>query len=171
MPYAVQLAVYVVFPAALALAALSDLLTMTIPNRLTLFLGAAFFVVLPLTGPDLATAGLHLAAGALGLALAFAMFAFGWIGGGDAKLAAAVALWFGWTFQTLEFVAYASVFGGLLTVGMLGFRRMVLPGFGALPGWVKRLHDEKAGVPYGIALACGALAVYPDTVWSSILAG
>lgn len=171
MPYAVQLALYSVFPVALALAALSDLVTMTIPNRLTLFLGAAFIVLLPLTGPDLATAGLHVAAGAIGLVVAFALFALGWIGGGDAKLAAAVALWFGWSFHTVEFVAYASVFGGLLTVLLLGFRRTVLPGFGALPGWVKRLHDDKAGVPYGIALACGALAVYPATVWSSILVG
>jgi len=33
-----------------------------------------------------------------------------------------------------------------------------------------RLHDQKAGVPYGIALAVAALVVYPDTIMMRQLA-
>ena len=53
----------------------------------------------------------HAGAGALVLVIAFACFAFGWIGGGDAKLAAAAALWFGFD-HLLDYLVYASLFGG-----------------------------------------------------------
>ena len=37
--------------------------------------------------------------------------------------------------------------------------------------WALRLHRHDSGIPYGLALAAGALLVYPHTVWFSILAG
>ena len=91
----VQQVLFAVFPLAMAYAAISDLMTMTISNRLTLILVAAFVVLSPLAGMDLGTFGLHWAAGGTVLAVAFACFAFGWIGGGDAKLASVTALWLG----------------------------------------------------------------------------
>ena len=51
----------------------------------------------------------------------------GWIGGGDAKLAAATALWFGFDFL-LDYLVYASLFGGVLTLVLIQFRRLPLPG-------------------------------------------
>src|SRR5579862_2467413 len=86
---------FLVFPVGMALAAASDLLTMTISNRLMLVLAATFLVLLPFAGLDLHAIGLHVAAGLAVLAVAFFCFAMGWIGGGDAKLAAVIALWFG----------------------------------------------------------------------------
>ena len=84
-----------VFPALMAFAAVSDLLTMTIPNRVSLLLIAGFLAMAWLIGMDWQTIGLHFAAGALVLVITFTMFALGWIGGGDAKLAAATGMWCG----------------------------------------------------------------------------
>jgi prepilin peptidase CpaA len=98
------------------------------------------------------------------LVVVFVFFAQGWIGGGDAKLAAATALWLGFD-QLLSYFLYASLFGGVLTYLILRFRFIPLPGFLAGREWAERLHRMDAGVPYGIALAAAALMVYPDTTW------
>ena len=152
------------FPALMAFAASSDLLTMTISNRLSLALAGAFFLLTLVTGMSLATIGMHLAAAALVLAVCFGFFSQGWIGGGDAKLAAATALWFGFD-HLLDYLTYASLFGGLLTLVLIQFRKLPLPGALARQAWILRLHDAGGGIPYGIALAAAALAVYPKTGW------
>ena len=36
--------------------------------------------------------------------------------------------------------------------------------------WAIRLHRTGGGIPYGLALAAGALLVYPHTVWFASLA-
>jgi prepilin peptidase CpaA len=160
---------FVLFPVGMAFAATSDLLTMTISNRLTLGLAAAFFLVAPLSGIDLSTFGFHIAAGTVVLAIAFACFAFGWIGGGDAKLAAVIALWLG-PRHVPSFILLASLFGGVLTIAILHFRRQTWPAF-VNQAWVQRLHDAKSGVPYGVALAAAALAIYPHTTWMGLAFG
>lgn len=160
---------FVLFPVGMAFAAASDLLTMTISNRLTLGLAAAFLAVAPLSGMDLTTFGFHAAAGGVVLAIAFICFAFGWIGGGDAKLAAVIALWLG-PHNALPFILTASVFGGILTLVILQFRRQEWPAFINQP-WIQRLHDAKAGVPYGVALAAAALTIYPHTIWVKVAVG
>lgn len=152
------------FPALMAFAASSDLLTMTISNRLSLALTGGFFLMALITGMSLPDLGMHLAAAALVLAVAFACFAMGWVGGGDAKLAAATALWFGFA-HLLDYLIYASLLGGALTLLLLQFRKVMLPPLLARQPWIQRLHDAGAGVPYGIALAAAALIIYPNTPW------
>lgn len=153
------------FPALMAFAASSDLLTMTISNRLSLALAGSFFLLTVITGNmSLPAIGMHLAAATLVLVISFGFFAMGWIGGGDAKLAAATALWFGFDYL-LDYLIYASLFGGVLTILLVQFRRLPLPGPLARQAWILRLHETGGGVPYGIALAAAALAVYPKTGW------
>jgi prepilin peptidase CpaA len=152
------------FPALMAFAACSDLFTMTISNRLSLALAGAFVLLTLVSGMGLAAVGWHVAAAALVLTVSFIFFTRGWIGGGDAKLAAATALWFGFD-HLLDYLLYASLFGGVLTFVLLQFRRFPLPPQLAGQPWIARLHDRAGGVPYGIALAAAALAVYPHTVW------
>jgi prepilin peptidase CpaA len=152
------------FPALMAFAASSDLLTMTISNRLSLALTGGFFLLTLVTGMSLPAIGMHLVAAALVLAVSFGFFSQGWIGGGDAKLAAATALWFGFDYL-LGYLIYASLFGGALTLILIQFRKLPLPAILARQGWVLRLHEQGAGVPYGIALAAAALAIYPQTGW------
>jgi prepilin peptidase CpaA len=155
------------FPALMAFAASSDLLTMTISNRLSLALAGGFFLLAIATGMGLHVLGMHLAAAALVLVVSFGFFTQGWIGGGDAKLAAATALWFGFDFL-LDYMVYAALFGGVLTALLLQFRKLPLPHVLVRQPWIQRLHERGGGVPYGIALAAAALAVYPKTGWMSV---
>jgi prepilin peptidase CpaA len=151
-----------IFPLLMAFAAASDLLTMRISNRLVLLLVAAFLALALIVGLPLQQIAMHAAFAGLVLIIAFAFFAFGWIGGGDAKFAAATALWFGGDLLLL-YIVYAGLFGGALTLVVLGLRRLPLTPLIAGTDWLARLHDAKAGVPYGIALAAAGLAVYTRT--------
>jgi len=152
------------FPAMMAFAASSDLFTMTISNRVSLILVAGFFGLAYWSGMNPHTVLSHVGAAFVVLAVTFVFFARGWIGGGDAKLAAATALWLGFD-HLMEYLLYASIFGGILTFAMIRFRTMPLPEAIAQQDWIKRLHKLDGGVPYGIALAASALLIYPETIW------
>jgi prepilin peptidase CpaA len=151
-----------IFPLLMAFAASSDLLTMRISNRVVLVLIASFFVVALMVGLPLQDIGMALLAAAVVLVFAFAFFAFGWIGGGDAKLVAATTLWLGFGL-TLPYLVYAALLGGGLTLAILAVRRWPLPEGLSRIRWIDRLHDSKGGIPYGIALAAAGLLVYSDT--------
>jgi prepilin peptidase CpaA len=159
-----DLARLLLFPALMAFAAASDLFTMTISNRVSLALFAGFVILAVLGGMGFYDILSHLAAGATLLVIAFGCFACGWIGGGDAKIAAVAALWFGFG-HLMNYLLYASLFGGALTLVLLQFRQWPLPYLLAGQPWLARLHAKESGVPYGIALAIGALMIYPDTDW------
>jgi prepilin peptidase CpaA len=155
------------FPAMMAFAASSDFLTLTISNRVSLTLVGGFVALAVIGGVSAADVLSHLAAGCVVLVAAFSLFARGIIGGGDAKLAAATALWLGFD-HLLPYLLYASLLGGALSVGLIWFRMAPLPDWLARHDWAQRLHGKDAGVPYGIALAAAALAVYPQTPWMAI---
>jgi len=152
------------FPALMAFAAASDLFTMTISNRVSLALVGGFVILAALGGMVLHDVLLHLGAGATVLVVAFGCFAMGWVGGGDAKVAAGVALWFGFD-HLLDYLVYASLFGGALTILLIQFRQWPLPYQLGGQAWLLKLHAKDSGIPYGIALAIGALMVYPETEW------
>lgn len=160
-----QYAAFVIFPLLMLIAAVSDLLTMKISNYLTAGLLISFFLMAYLIGmpwQDLAWASL---CGLAVLLVTFGMFAMGWVGGGDAKLVSASALWMGWSLL-LPYLVIASLFGGVLTIILLVFRRFGLPSFLAGRAWAMRLHQPRGGVPYGIALAASGLFFYPNTqIW------
>ena len=159
-----------IFPLAMAFAAAYDLFSMTLPNWLSLALVAGFAVVAPLVGIGWEAAGLSIALAFGVLVITFAMFSFGWIGGGDAKFFAATCLWMG-AEHMLAYAVYAAVLGGLLTLVLLLVRAMPLPATLYSQQWITRLHDSKEGVPYGIALAAAGLLVYPDTPFMAALGG
>jgi len=155
------------FPAAMAFAASSDLLTMTISNRVSVILVAGFLLMAGITGMSMGDVLSHFGAAAIMLTITFTFFARGWIGGGDAKLAAATALWFGFDYL-FDYALYASLFGGVLTFMLIRFRFMPLPKALEHQEWLVRLHSMNSGIPYGIALAASALMVYPHTPWMKI---
>ena len=159
-----DLARLLLFPALMAFAAASDLFTMTISNRVSLLLAAGFLALAVASGMGPTDILMHAGAGALVLAIAFLCFAMGWIGGGDAKIAAAAALWFGFA-HLMNYLLYASLFGGALTLLLVQFRQWPLPHALAGQAWLMRLHAKESGIPYGIALAIGALLIYPETEW------
>ena len=158
------------FPAAMALAASMDLLTMTIPNRLSLAVAAGYLVLAIAAGSPASEIAYNLSCGLVVLALTFALFTQGWIGGGDAKLAAATAMWLGWG-AIADYGLSAAIYGGVLTLAILIIRKVSLPSWMSAQAWVARLHDAKTGVPYGIALAAAGIMVFPETqLWQALSA-
>jgi prepilin peptidase CpaA len=170
LPAMFELAVLTVFPAAVAFAGAMDLFTMTIPNRISLIMVAGFAALAPWAGLGLESIAWHAGAGLFVLAIGLLLFIPGWIGGGDAKLTAAVALWLGFEhlFTYMVFVALA---GGLLALLFMQLRAYPLPLLFHCQAWAVRLHDRRTGLPYGVALAAGALLAYPHTAWFASLVG
>ncbi|GLQ53261.1 A24 family peptidase [Devosia nitrariae] len=158
------------FPLAMAVAASTDLLTMRISNKLVLLLVAGFLVLALAVNLPLQQFAMHVACAVVVLIAAFALFALGWIGGGDAKLAAATTLWLGFGL-TLPYLVYAALAGGVLTLVILMLRRLPLTPFIARHAWLERLHNSKSGIPYGIALAAAGLMTYSNTAIFERLSG
>jgi prepilin peptidase CpaA len=160
-----------VFPGIVAFAGAMDLLTLTIPNRISLALIVLFFALAPLAGLGATDMAMHVIAGFFSvLVIGIGLFSFGWFGGGDAKLLSAVALWVGFE-QLLPYLLYVGLAGGAVVVLFLQFRSIPLPRFALAQPWAVRLHDRNGGVPYGLALAAGAFLVYPQTFWFAALSG
>ena len=160
-----EAAVTVFFPLLMVFAALSDVATMTISNRISLALVVGFVPVALLVGAPLDAIGLHVACGLAVFVLTFAMFSLGLIGGGDAKLASATALWLGWD-VLMNYGLVTAVFGGALSIALLAGRKVPLPRLLLDRKWIARLHSPETGIPYGVALAAGGLVVYPESlVW------
>ena len=151
------------FPAAMAFAGAMDLLTMTIPNRISLALIAAFLICAVLAGLSLEQIMMHLACGGLILAIGIGMFAAKLLGGGDAKLMAASAIWVGPDNLMIYFLVI-SILGGVLALALLAYRRFPAQSL-ALPDWALKLHAPGSSMPYGVAIAAAALWIYPQTVW------
>lgn len=155
--------IFVIFPFCMVFAAISDMVSMTIANRVPIILAAAFMIVAPLTGMDWTLYGWHVLAGALVLAVTFCLFAIGGMGGGDAKLLAATALWMGFSIELMQYLVYAALLGGVLTVLLILYRGSALAVFTGGNLFLRYFADKKAGVPYGVALGLAGLIVYPST--------
>lgn len=158
-----EAAIFVVFPFCMAFAAVSDLLSMTIANRVSLVLIGAFLVLAPLTGMDWPQYGMHIAVFAAVLSATFALFALGGMGGGDAKLIAATSIWIGFAPELLIYLIYSALAGGALTLVILKYRGSPLAIYTGGNLLLRNLADRDLGVPYAIALAVGGLLVYPET--------
>jgi len=147
----------------MAFAAISDILSMTIANRVSIVLVLTFAVVAPLTGMDWGAYGLHFAAGAAVLAVTFALFALGGMGGGDAKLLAATSVWMGLGFPLIQYLIYSSIFGGMLTLWILAYRRSIFHAFLGQNMFLRHFAEDQKGVPYGIALGIGGMLAFPNS--------
>lgn len=152
----------IVFPALVIVAALRDTTTMTIPNWLCALGAVLFAPVIMAAGVSPATAGAALLVGLAALAAGIAMFSVGWIGGGDAKLFAVCGLWLGWN-EAIPFVVWTAIAGGGLAVALLGLRKLAAAWPQGGPNWWNRLMTPGGDVPYGIAIALGALATFPES--------
>lgn len=164
-----MLIVTLVFAVPLLIAACTDFWTMKIPNKVSLAMMAGFILTLPLTWQGLPMLTEHLMVGSIFLLAGFAMFAFGWLGGGDAKLMAAIALWFGWA-DILSFVLYTTLFGAALGVFML-LGNMLVPVRLRTSELGMRMFQGGNDMPYGLALAAGALLVWPSSQLATALLG
>jgi prepilin peptidase CpaA len=156
-----QIALASAFPILAIVAALKDLTSYTIPNWIPLLLLAAFAGLALTAGLSWDVLGLHLLVGAAALVAGMALFALGWIGGGDAKLMAAACLWLGWP-ATQSFLLDTALAGGAFAFLLLLARGQIVRAFvPAQSGWVGRLVTPGEPAPYGVAIAIGALAAFP----------
>lgn len=158
----IEAAILIFFPFAMAFAAISDLLSMTIQNRVSLILLVSFATLAPLTGMPWDVYAMHFGAGAAVLAVTFGLFATGTMGGGDAKLMAATAIWLGWNLELASYLLSLSIFGGILTMAILRYRSsQMMIVYTARFEFMRRLSQKDEGVPYGIALGLAGLMVFP----------
>jgi prepilin peptidase CpaA len=157
-----EILVIVALPLLLAAAGAWDLASFTIPNILNAALLAVFMLFALAAGLGFAAIGWHLLAGLAGLALGFALFALGYVGGGDAKLFAVTALWLGFK-DLVPYLLVASIAGGALTLLVLVLRQFPLPLPFLRHAWIVKLHDGSSGIPYGVALAAGVFVLLPST--------
>ena len=158
------------FPVAMAFAAANDLFSMKIPNKVSLVLIATFLAAALMIRMPLELLGTHVGIAAAVLTATFLLFSFNLLGGGDAKLMAAGALWMG-PEHTLPYLAYLTIFGGILAVAILMYRKFIPANALPLPPWAMRLHVNGTGIPYGIAIAAAGLMLYPSTDWFRAFAG
>ncbi|HZU51515.1 MAG TPA: prepilin peptidase [Sphingomicrobium sp.] len=132
--------------ATLLVAAVIDARTFTISNRLNLTVALAapvyWFSIALTPWPGVA---IQLAAGAITFTVLAGAFYAGMMGGGDVKLAAALSLWFS-PASTVRFLVLMSLAGGVLTLGLVAWHR------------AKR-REGRPEIPYGVAIAFGALAI------------
>ncbi|MBW6423529.1 prepilin peptidase [Rhizobium sp. XQZ8] len=157
-------------PLGLALAAISDLFTMTIPNRISIALLAIFVATAPFIGLSWADIGMSLVAGCLVFAACFALFAMNVMGGGDAKLLTATVVWYGFNHSLLAYLVTVGYVGGGVTLMFLLLRAssnsvmaMGIP----LPA---SLVTAKK-IPYGIAIAiAGFLTFQQSPIYSLAIA-
>jgi prepilin peptidase CpaA len=157
-----------VFPLLLIVAAAGDVLSRRISNRLALLLALTFFPAALAAGMPLLSILVHAGAGLGLLATGFALFSFGWVGGGDAKLLAAAGVWLG-VDALAPFLAMTVLAGGLLAAALLV--RSIFPIAHRLiaPGLLPRARAVKPSVPYGYAIAAGAMLAFSDSWWGSAL--
>jgi len=135
-----------VLAALVVVAAVIDVRTFTISNRLNLavaLLAPVYWVSIPLTvWPEIP---IQIGVAVIVFLLLAGAFYAGMMGGGDVKLAAALALWFP-PALTIKFLVLMSVAGGVLTLGLLIWHRA-------------RRREGRPEIPYGVAIAFGALAI------------
>lgn len=160
----IDYALLLIFPALMAFAAASDFFSMKIPNYVSLALIAGFVALAPVAGLSLASIGMHVSVGMVALIICFGLFAGGFIGGGDAKLLASTALWFGWPL-VITFLIYTALFGGVLALILVSIRKYPLPQGLMQHDFVARLHEDGGAAPYGLAIAASALVIYPTSFW------
>lgn len=159
-----------ILPGLVIAAGLRDLTTMTIPNRISALLVLGFFPTAFAVGLSPMTVLANVGVAAAALFLGAGMFALRWIGGGDAKLLAAACLWLGLSGSAM-FLLWTGMAGGLfcltLIVARSGFQYYSLGG----PDWVVRLMQPRGDIPYGVAIAAGALAAFPSSTLFTVFAG
>ena len=129
----------------LVIAAIIDVRTFTISNRLNLsvaLLAPFYWVAAQFSSGHII---LMVAAAVVVFILFAAAFYAGLMGGGDVKLASALALWFP-PYATIKMIVLTSIAGGILTLGIVAWHR-----FKRRPG--------RPEIPYGVAIAFGGLAI------------
>jgi len=153
-----------VLPCLMIVAGLRDLTTMKIPNWISGLLVVAFFPAAFMVGLAPGVVLMHVGIAFVALLAGMGLFATRIIGGGDAKLMAVACLWLGLSGSGM-FLLWTGLAGGAFCLALIAARfqfqmqphRMPAPA----PAWVTDLMNPRGDIPYGVAIAAGALMAYP----------
>jgi len=145
-------------------AACSDVARLIIPNWVSIALVAIFPIAALIAGAPWMDVGMHILFGAIVLAVGFVLFQFNIIGGGDAKLLAAVSVWTG-VAAFMPFFVWTVIAGGVMALALLTARQLIP--VGSYPGFVEHLLKKQNGIPYGVAIMIGALMAIPSLPYLS----
>jgi prepilin peptidase CpaA len=153
------------YPVALVVAAISDVLSLRIPNWISVVLAVWFVLYGLVFGLSLSVIALRLGLGACVFVTGFLIYNLGMIGGGDVKLIAVSAIWVGWP-DLVVFLLLVAISGGVLAAAVLIFRKMPVPVPNWLleRGWYSRLTTEGQGIPYGLAICAAGIFTFPNTL-------
>jgi prepilin peptidase CpaA len=154
----------VLFVFCVVYAMITDYSRLRIPNMISVVLALAFFPFAIIAGPQAVPLLPHLGLAALVFGVLFLCFAFGWMGGGDVKLAGAVMLWMGPS-QGADFVVLFAMLGGALALGLWSLRNALVhlpliedvPVLGRFSGWARNNV-----CPYALPIGVAALLVAPE---------
>lgn len=157
----IQTIVEILFPVTMVYAAARDVTSYEIPNWVSLAVVANFLAAAIVGSVELSVVGWHLGAGAAVLLVGALLFFGGILGGGDAKLLAACAVWVGWA-GLPKFFLLVAVIGGVLAVLILALRRFDLPASWLRATWLQRLRSGDDGVPYAVAIGLGGILMFRE---------
>jgi prepilin peptidase CpaA len=152
------------FAGLLVYAACSDIARYIIPNWVSIALVAIYPAAALIVGAPPLEVGMHIVFGLGVLAIGFVLFQLNVIGGGDAKLLAAVAVWTGMS-AAVTFIVWTAVAGGAMALTLLTARQLIPAG--TYPAFVDHLLKKQNGVPYGVAIMIGALMAIPSLPYLS----
>jgi prepilin peptidase CpaA len=152
-----------VLPCLVIAAGLRDLTTMTIPNWISGLLILGFFPAAFMVGLSPMTVLTHVGVAVIALFVGMGLFAMRVIGGGDAKLMAATCLWLGLTGSGM-FVLWTGVAGGVFCLTLMFARAQLRPYVHGAPHWIDSLLEPRGDIPYGVAIAIGALMAFPSSI-------
>lgn len=153
-----------VFPLMVMAAGISDFFTFKIPNWLNALIALSVIPFVVYLGMPLEVFAWHVVAGLLFFVIGLGLFAGGLIGGGDAKMLAACALWIGWD-RLMEFGVITVLAGGALVMAMTAWQFLSTRKDAGLLAWAKSFLGKQPQLPYGIAIAAGSIVVFPGTWW------
>ncbi len=137
--------------------AINDFRSLTIPNKIILIM-LALFPLAALIAPDHFPVINHLMAAGLIFIISYILFVLKLMGGGDTKMMTVVGLWLGLN-NLSSFVVIMAITGGLLACISLILKKnkKLLPKNSKPNSWFDQLKNDKSVVPYGIAIALGAI--------------
>ena len=160
--------VMVVWPFLLVYAAIGDFMTMRIPNWLNLSIFLLFFPAAFLAGMSMEQFMWHAITFVLTLLVGFVLSMTIRFGGGDAKMMAALSIWFNGQSLAL-FLAYSGIAGGILAIVMKIWQVMRIEDSVWNNGRLSRVLFKELDLPYGIAFASGALLAFPNSWWANVV--
>lgn len=152
----VETALYMLVGAMMIAAAAYDVLTLTIPNWISLVLIVLFPMLAVAVGLGWHELGWHVAIGVIALAAGIAAFALGAVGGGDAKLFGAVALYMG-PLGIAPYVLSVAIAGGALAMLFLVLHQPRIEAWTQRVPVLGQIVSRGAALPYGVAIVAGGL--------------